>query len=73
MIHQSKLPPRSGYVEAEDEDGNRFYKPISKIDDRVSKLESESGLLSAQVKAQSDRSEFVEDCIAEMATRVYAQ
>ena len=34
-------------------------------------LESENTLLKAQVKALSDRGEFLEDCIAEMAMQVY--
>lgn len=35
-------------------------------------LEAENTMLKAQVKAVADRNEFVEDCIAEMATVVYA-
>lgn len=34
-------------------------------------LKKENTLLKAQIQAQSDRSDFVEDCIAEMATVVY--
>lgn len=40
--------------------------------ERISKLESEKKLLTAQVQALSDRNDFMEDCIAEMATIVYA-
>ena len=40
--------------------------------ERISKLESEKKLLTAQVQALSDRNDFMEDCIAEMATVVYA-
>ena len=40
--------------------------------ERISQLESEKKLLTAQVQALSDRNDFVEDCIAEMATIVYA-
>ncbi len=36
-------------------------------------LEAENKLLKAQIAAQSDRADFVEDCIAEMAMRVYAE
>ena len=35
------------------------------------RLRAENVLLRAQVQALSDRGEFVEDCIAEMATKVY--
>lgn len=34
-------------------------------------LEAENKLLKAQIAAQSDRADFVEDCIAEMAMQVY--
>ena len=34
-------------------------------------LEAENKLLKAQIAAQSDRADFVEDCIAEMAIQVY--
>ncbi len=34
-------------------------------------LETENKLLKAQIAAQSDRADFVEDCIAEMAMQVY--
>lgn len=36
-------------------------------------LEAENKLLKAQIAAQSDRADFVEDCIAEMAMQVYAE
>lgn len=34
-------------------------------------LEEENELLTAQLKAQTDRSDFMEDCIAEMAAQIY--
>lgn len=34
-------------------------------------LEAENKLLKAQIQAQSDRSDFLEDCIAEMAGQLY--
>lgn len=34
-------------------------------------LQSENKLLKAQLRAQTERSDFIEDCIAEMATVVY--
>lgn len=42
-------------------------------EERISQLESENALLKAQLQAQSDRSDFIEDCIAEMAMQVYAE
>ena len=40
--------------------------------ERILQLESEKKLLTAQVQALSDRNDFMEDCVAEMATIVYA-
>ena len=40
--------------------------------ERILQLENEKKLLAAQVQALSDRNDFMEDCIAEMATIVYA-
>lgn len=37
----------------------------------IERVEKETALLTAQVQALSDRGEFVEDCIAEMAEQVY--
>lgn len=37
----------------------------------MSDLMEENALLKAQLQAQSDRSDFIEDCIAEMAIQVY--
>lgn len=39
--------------------------------ERILQLESEKKLLKAQIQALSDRNDFMEDCIAEMATIVY--
>ena len=37
----------------------------------IEDLEQENKLLKAQLQAQTDRSDFIEDCIAEMAGVVY--
>ncbi len=37
----------------------------------IEELQAENKLLKVQLQAQSDRSDFIEDCIAEMATQVY--
>ena len=42
-------------------------EPVKTVDD----LAAENELLRAQVQAFSDRGEFIEDCIAEMAMQVY--
>lgn len=41
-------------------------------EERLTELEKENTLLKAQLQAQADRSEFIEDCIAEMAMQVYS-
>ena len=40
--------------------------------DETKQLKAENNLLKEQVSAQADQAEFYEDCIAEMATVVYA-
>ena len=51
-----------------------YVPPEVKLTDaeRILQLESEKKLLTAQIQALSDRNDFMEDCIAEMATIVYA-
>lgn len=47
-------------------------EPTPTTEERVAALEAENKLLKEQVSAQADQAEFYEDCIAEMATVVYA-
>lgn len=49
----------------------RLLEQIEQLKTQNAALTSENSLLKAQIQAQSDRSDFVEDCIAEMATVVY--
>lgn len=42
-------------------------EPVKTVDE----LAAENDLLRAQIQALSDRGEFIEDCIAEMAMQVY--
>ena len=39
--------------------------------DPISTLQQENKLLKAQLQAQTERSDFIEDCIAEMAGVIY--
>ena len=62
-------------VERTQEEMDADYAPpeVKPTDaERISQLASEKKLLTAQVQALSDRNDFMEDCIAEMATIVYA-
>lgn len=49
------------------------YEPPPTTEERVDQLEAENKLLTEQIKASNDRSDFIEDCIAEMASIVYAE
>lgn len=44
---------------------------IQQLEQDNLQLLAENKLLKAQLQAQTDRSDFIEDCIAEMATQVY--
>ena len=46
--------------------------PEPTTEDRVAVLEAENKTLKAQVSAQSEQMDFYEECIAEMASVVYA-
>ena len=46
--------------------------PEPTTEERVAALEDENATLKAQITAQSDQMDFYEDCIAEMASIVYA-
>ena len=47
-------------------------EPTPSIPEEVEALKNENFLLKAQIQAMSDRNDFIEDCIAEMAMQVYA-
>lgn len=61
----------SGYT-YESEEVPEPTPPPPTTEERVAALEAENKLLKEQVSAQADQAEFYEDCIAEMATVVYA-
>ena len=61
----------SGYT-YESEELPELPPPPPTTEERVAALEAENKLLKEQVIAQADQAEFYEDCIAEMATVVYA-
>ena len=48
-------------------------RKVSELTAENETLTTENRTLKAQVQALSDRGEFVEDCIAEMAAVVYAE
>ena len=61
-------------------DGEHFYRGGEKLDSPLAVAQQEAQalkedipMLKAQIQAISDRNDFVEDCIAEMATVVYGE
>ena len=73
-IYRYKLVDGKAVERTQEEMDADYVPPEIKPTDaeRISQLESEKKLLTAQVQALSDRNDFMEDCIAEMATIVYA-
>ena len=73
-VYRYKLADGKAVERTQEEMDADYVPPEVKPTDaeRISKLESEKKLLTAQVQALSDRNDFMEDCIAEMATIVYA-
>ena len=73
-IYRYKLVDGKPVERTQEEMDADYVPPEVKPTDaeRISQLESEKKLLTAQVQALSDRNDFMEDCIAEMATIVYA-
>lgn len=73
-IYRYKLVDGAAVERTQEEMDADYVPPEVKPTDteRILQLESEKKLLTAQVQALSDRNDFMEDCIAEMATIVYA-
>lgn len=73
-IYRYKLVDGKPVERTQEEIDADYVPPEVKPTDteRILQLESEKKLLTAQVQALSDRNDFMEDCIAEMATIVYA-
>lgn len=71
---ENDLPNLEGYIKFKSEDGEIYYSPTRETRQQITiqNLIKENTLLKAQIKAQSDREEFIEDCIAEMAMQVYS-
>lgn len=73
-VYRYKLADGKAVERSQEEMDADYTPPEVKPTDaeRILQLESEKKLLTAQVQALSDRNDFMEDCIAEMATIVYA-
>ena len=55
-----------------DPEGNLRLSPEVKTYSELLDLEKDITLKNAQIKALTDRNDFLEDCVAEMASIVYA-
>lgn len=68
-VDESSMPTDSDNI-ARDYvyDGSKFSESDYYL---LQKQISENKMLKAQLQAQADRSDFIEDCIAEMAAQVY--
>lgn len=70
--------PEDGSIPKFDHKGNLYFAPpIISVEedpkeDPIKKLEQENKLLKAQIQAQADRAEFLEDCLAELISVVYS-
>ncbi len=58
---------------AEEIEADKAKLPKPAIPKSNAELEQENKLLKAQLNAATERSDFIEDCIAEMAMQVYAE
>nr|DAN88653.1 MAG TPA: hypothetical protein [Caudoviricetes sp.] len=58
---------------AEEIEADKAKLPKPAIPKTNAELEQENKLLKAQLNAATERSDFIEDCIAEMAMQVYAE
>lgn len=58
---------------AEEIEADKAKLPKPVIPKTNAELERENKLLKAQLNAATERSDFIEDCIAEMAMQVYAE
>ena len=58
--------------EIQEQEAANQPEPTPSIPEEVEALKNENFLLKAQIQAMSDRNDFIEDCIAEMAMQVYA-
>lgn len=58
--------------EIQEQEAANLPEQVPSISEEVESLKNENFMLKAQIQAMSDRNDFIEDCIAEMAMQVYA-
>ena len=73
-LTSSPYPIRvKGLIPITEEEFNQLTPQMGtpRMENPLEELQKENKMLKAQLQAQVDRSDFIEDCIAEMATVVY--
>ena len=53
-------------------DGEKVLSPLAEAQKELETMQADLPMLKAQIQAISERNDFIEDCIAEMAAVVYA-
>lgn len=72
-VYRYKLADGKAVERTEEEiQADRDAVPEPVIPPTNAELEAENKMLRAQLQAATDRQDFIEDCIAEMAMQVYA-
>lgn len=72
-IPRYKLVDGAAQERTEEEiEADRDAIPVPIVPPTNAELEAENKMLRAQLQAATDRQDFIEDCIAEMAMQVYA-
>lgn len=54
-------------------EGEKVVSPLTAAQKDVATMQADLPMLKAQIQAISDRNDFIEDCIAEMAAVVYGE
>ena len=54
-------------------EGEKVVSPLTAAQQEVETMQADLPMLKAKIQAISDRNDFIEDCIAEMATVVYGE
>ena len=67
-----RCPGKWCYIDDEFVENPDYIQPEEKVVPTIEELAKENELMKVQIEAQSEQMEFYEDCIAEMASVIYA-
>ena len=65
-------PSKWLYKDGNFEENPDYIQPEEKVVPTIEELAKENELMKVQIEAQSEQMDFYEDCIAEMASVIYA-